>query len=138
MNICTCKHIKKGMECLKCGYPYSEAMVSDDGTDCTCTNPECSECENCGNHKFFCICKNNSVVSAWKVYDGYCAYRELNGERVAFIEKTPRVKHPDTGEWIYGTKGTGGGNPKKDETYGFYKPSRIWCDKKLKEFGYII
>ena len=79
-----------------------------------------------------------SVVSKWKVLDDYAAYRELNGARVAFIEKTPRVKHPITNEWIEGPKGAGGGNPEKDETYGFYKPSREWCDKKLVELGYSI
>lgn len=65
-NICTCAHIKQGMECLKCGYPYCEAIFSDDGTDCGCTNPDCSVCETCGNHKFFCICKDNKHTTIYK------------------------------------------------------------------------
>ena len=78
------------------------------------------------------------TISEWKVLYNYAAYRELNGERIAFIEKTPRVKHPTTNEWIDGPKGDGGGTPEKDGTYGFCKESREWCDAKLVELGYAI
>jgi len=33
---CTCGHIEHHMECLRCGYPYSEAREGDDGSDCRC------------------------------------------------------------------------------------------------------
>ena len=59
--------------------------------------------------------------------------RTLNGERVAFIEKTPRVLHPVTKEWIYGPKGAGGQYPAQPEIYGYYPPSREWADLKLME-----
>lgn len=72
--------------------------------------------------------------SHWKIVDDYCAERTCFGERVAFIEKTPRVKHPETGEWIYGPKGAGGDGC--DGVNGGYQPSRDWADAKLIELGY--
>ena len=60
-NKCTCKHIAIGMECLKCGYPYCEAGVGDDGTDCTCTSPDCGVCGSCKNHRAYCTCKESST-----------------------------------------------------------------------------
>lgn len=74
------------------------------------------------------------MLPPWAIVDGHCAHRTLDGERVAFIEKTPRVKHPDTGEWIYGNKGTGGVGV--DGVNGGYQPSRDWVDAKLRELGY--
>jgi len=68
------------------------------------------------------------------IVEGHCAARTLNGQRVAFIEKTPRVKHPETGEWIYGSKGAGGIGV--DDCNGGYQPSRDWADAKLIELGY--
>jgi hypothetical protein len=95
-------------------------------------------------------------VSDWIIIDGYCATRIIDGgdvknvaDRVAFIEKTPRVRIQSTtigaeeprefNNWEYGPKGSGGcGNPKVNNLYGFYQPSRDWCDKRLKELGYEI
>ena len=88
-------------------------------------------------------------VSNWIIIDGYCATRIIDGgdqdniaDRVAFIEKTPRVRTaPFTDEikdylnWSCGPKGCGG-NVADGDVYGFYQPSRDWCDKKLIEMGY--
>lgn len=73
------------------------------------------------------------LVRPWKVVEGHAATRTLNGQRVAFIEKTPRVKHPESGEWIAGPKGAGGNGP---DVNGGYQPSRDWCDEKMVELGY--
>lgn len=95
-------------------------------------------------------------VGPWTVIDGYCAARTLEGgdpedpdQRVAFIEKTPRVQVRDAGVydgretvdcggqlWVYGPRGRGGGNPEQDQTYGFYPKARAWCDKMLIALGY--
>ena len=89
-------------------------------------------------------------TTPWIVYDGYCAMRAIEGSdagvianRVAFIEKAPRVRFApwtdfdtDCHNWKYGTKGPGGGDPEKDETYGFCPASRAWCDARLLELGY--
>ena len=75
----------------------------------------------------------NNTCSEWTIVDGHCAARFLNGEVVAFIEKTPRIKHPKTNEWIFGPKGCGGNGP---DVNGGYKPSRNWADQKLIELGY--
>ncbi len=72
--------------------------------------------------------------------------------RVAFIEKTPRIRIAEyTGEkdehsiiindwknWRQGPKGSGGGNPPVALTYGFDPKSRAWCDEQLKAMGYIL
>ena len=75
-------------------------------------------------------------ISAWEPdpkYD-HCCFRLLDGRRVAFIEKSPRVLNPTTGEWEYGPKGAGGsGNSEKQQIYGFYPPSREWADNRLRE-----
>jgi len=76
-----------------------------------------------------------SCCSPWTIVEDYCAERRFNGERVAFIEKTLRVKHPQTGEWIFGPKGVGGIGV--DGVNGGYQPSRDWADAKLREFGYV-
>lgn len=95
-------------------------------------------------------------VSPWIVVDGYCAARIVEGgdvnktaDRVAFIEKTPRVRmKPFDGEagslfesndnWHCGPKGCGGadGDNPDNELYGFYPPSREWCDNALRKMGY--
>lgn len=58
--------------------------------------------------------------------------------RVAFIEKTPRIRtaaFTDTGNdwrgWVEGPKGCG------DEC-GRYEPSRAWCDEQLRNLGYVL
>ena len=72
-------------------------------------------------------------ASKWKMLDNelenHCSER-LNekGERIALIEKSPRVLTPE-GEWEYGSKGCG-------QECGRYQPSRDWCDEKLESFGY--
>jgi hypothetical protein len=89
-------------------------------------------------------------LSDWIVVDGYCATRILDGGdvnnvavRVAFIEKTPRVRtavftsEKDYLNWFEGPKGVGGCIEFYGETvYGFYAPSRAWCDAMLIEMGY--
>lgn len=107
-------------------------------------------------------------LSPWIVIDKYCATRVILGtdptvvkNRIAFIEKTPRIKleknkfaadniHIKTSEelkqitrtinntdfWIYGPKGSGGGDAEKDKTYGFDENSRRWCDNLLVLLGY--
>lgn len=89
----------------------------------------------------------------WQTVDGYCAVRVREGgnvdkieDRVAFIEKTPRVRirewhftpeHQDFLNWAQGPKGQGGGgDPEKEALYGFYQPSRDWCDAMLRLLGY--
>lgn len=96
-------------------------------------------------------------ITEW-IEDGHCALRAFVGtdpskieNRVAFIEKTPRVRiRPhymgDNGHgqrqwedflnWAQGPKGAGGGDPKKDGTYGFDVESRAWCDRMLVALGY--
>jgi hypothetical protein len=84
----------------------------------------------------------NKRLSNWIEYDGYCAVRIIEGgnvenvaDRVAFIEKTPRVRigefteKEDSNNWEFGPKGCG-------QEYGAYQPSRDWCDKRLVELGY--
>lgn len=84
-------------------------------------------------------------LSPWLVIDGYCATRvfldtdpSIVKNRVAFIEKTPRVLKD--GIWISGRKGSGGpnGDIPENELYGFYPRSRQWCDEQLKEMGYLL
>lgn len=84
-------------------------------------------------------------VGPWTVIDGYCAARTLEGgdpedpdQRVAFIEKTPQVCGPPSHRsvWIYGPRGRGGGDPERDQTYGFYPQARAWCDEMLIALGY--
>lgn len=54
-----------------------------------------------------------------------------NGDdRVAFIEKSPRVLL--NGVWVYGPKGQGGDYSSED-VYGKFQPSRDWCEKQLIE-----
>ena len=81
----------------------------------------------------------------------YCCARIVEGgdindvsDRIAFIEKTPRIRirdevtgYPDWLNWAEGSKGAGGsGDPETEQLYGFYPPSRQWCDDMLKLLGY--
>lgn len=104
-----------------------------------------------------------TTLSPWIVVDGYCATRVLVGtdpdkieNRYAFIEKTPRVRIRDYRigtnhygdpcvesrrwseglDWVEGPKGSGGGTPELDFTYGFDPSSREWCNKVLVALGY--
>ncbi len=104
-------------------------------------------------------------LSPWIVIEGHCATRVLEGtdpavvaNRIAFIEKTPRVRlerrrghfsleRPDgigcgeapTDGWLSGPRGCGGSLEVDGETiYGFYPPSRQWCDAMLRLLGYEI
>lgn len=91
-------------------------------------------------------------LSDWMM-DGHCAMRILidgnpdnSLDRIAFIEKTPRVKidrykcgieaedgiggkTPERDVWISGPKGNG-------QECGLYETSREWCDKMLELLGY--
>lgn len=94
-------------------------------------------------------------LTPWLVVDGHCAMRCIKGtdindvaNRVAFIEKTPRVRvapytiydEEQNAKWLQGQKGRGGcdGNIPENELYGFYPPSREWCDKELLKMGYVL
>lgn len=69
----------------------------------------------------------------------HCAERLCDGEQVAFVDLRPRVKHPDTGEWIVGPNGVAcDGSAKRQHAYGFFPPSREWADNKLQELGYVL
>ena len=82
-------------------------------------------------------------LSEWTMYD-HCSFRYIEGtdpnkieNRVAFIEKTPRVRvkpfeiKDDWKGWMQGPKG-------HDPELGKYQPSRDWCDAELIKMGYII
>lgn len=94
-------------------------------------------------------------LSPWIVVEGHCTTRVIAGtdpdvvaNRVAFIEKTPRVRiAPYSNElsfladgvnWASGPKGSGGGDPEVDKTYGFDPDSRQWCDEQLSLLGYTL
>ena len=79
-------------------------------------------------------------LSNWITVEGFCATRVIEGtdpndvkNRVAFIEKSPRVRLGDFTEindfenWEFGPKGS---------DYGEDEESREWCDNKLLELGY--
>lgn len=102
-------------------------------------------------------------LSPWIIVHEYCATRVLFGtdpndvkNRVAFIEKTPRVRlkswqcapemirrnvssctGTETDYWLYGSKGSGGsGDHEAQGNYGFHQPAREWCDAVLRLLGY--
>jgi hypothetical protein len=93
-------------------------------------------------------------LTPWLVEEGYCAMRCIEGSdpkniatRVAFIEKTPRVRiapytteEDEQGKWLQGPKGSGGenGHIPENKLYGFFPKSRAWCDKKLVKMGYVL
>ena len=72
--------------------------------------------------------------------------------RVAFIEKTPRVqvtgpddlrlgKKPSFGTggwWVYGPGGCANTSKGSQDGYGFYPPSREWCEESLLKLGYLL
>lgn len=74
----------------------------------------------------------------------HCFMRIIKGgnpleirDRVAFIEKTPRVRTQkftstlrDYDKWDYGPSGCA-------PDYGTWQPSRDWCDTQLRALGYI-
>lgn len=72
----------------------------------------------------------------------YCSMRCIAGadkndvsNRVAFIEKTPRVRvapYTETDDWKNWKQGPKGCAPE----YGHYQPSRDWCDEQLRTLGY--
>lgn len=81
-------------------------------------------------------------LTDWIVIDGYCATRVLEGtdsskveNRVAFIEKTPKIRVTpfteidDYKNWKCGSKGC---------EYGMDEESRRWCDDELQKLGYIL
>lgn len=81
-------------------------------------------------------------LSDWIIIEDYYATRVLKGSdsskvenRVAFIEKTPRIRissftdeDNDFKNWKFGDKGS---------DYGFDEASRKWCDDELLKIGYI-
>lgn len=81
-------------------------------------------------------------LSEW-INEDHCSMRCIEGSdssivanRVAFIEKTPRVRvaraddpNDDWKGWHQGPKGC-------SDEYGRYAPSREWCDEQLKALGY--
>jgi hypothetical protein len=91
-------------------------------------------------------------TTPWIIEDGYCALRCIDGtdstkleNRVAFIEKTPRIRvhaftdsSTDWKNWREGPKGSGGGDPAEDLTYGYDPRSRAWCDEQLLARGYTL
>lgn len=95
-------------------------------------------------------------LSPWTVYEGYCAMRFVEGtdpnvvaNRVAFIEKTARIRiHPfehnpenDGLNWEYGVRGrtcSHDEDVERAQAYGFYPPSREWCDRELHRLGYVL
>lgn len=106
---------------------------------------------------------NHIKVTPWLVDEQvpHCCLRRVEGgdpnslaDRVAFIEKTPRVRiapltpagsfigdhNADKNNWQGGPKGAGGpdGDIPANQLYGFYPPSREWCDKRLVELGYTL
>lgn len=97
-------------------------------------------------HKWF---DKNVELSDWIVIDDYCATRVIKGSdpdiesnRIAFIEKTPRIRIANSDDrkgWFYGHGGSGGSNGHipENEIYGFDPESRQWCDEHLKLLGYI-
>lgn len=91
-------------------------------------------------------------LSPWIVVDDYCAMRVVEGSdpenianRVAFIEKTPRVRvapftngRDDYLNWRSGPKGSGcsAGRAEVEQAYGFDPDSRAWCDAELQKMGF--
>ena len=91
-------------------------------------------------------------LSTWIVVDGYCAMRIIEhanpddiSMRVAFIEKTPRIRispftnsSTDHINWSQGPKGSGcsAGDEEREQAYGFDPESRAWCDMMLMAAGY--
>jgi hypothetical protein len=75
--------------------------------------------------------------------EDHCSFRYVIGtdpeeveNRVAFIEKTPRVRVKPYTEYLEDHKNWEQGPKGCSPEYGTYKPSRDWCDKRLLELGY--
>lgn len=94
---------------------------------------------------------SNQMLTDWQVdpESPHCAFRAIKstGQRVAFIEKTPRIflfKNDVDGEtrevWHYGPHGSGGadGHIPENELYGFDPDSRAWCDNMLAKMLYFV
>jgi|APSaa5957512535_1039671.scaffolds.fasta_scaffold06771_6 hypothetical protein len=108
---------------------------------------------------------DHKLLSGWIIIDSYCATRVLLGtdpavvaNRVAFIEKTPRVRVSCPGDaltcehrepyqsvqgtwWIDGHVGSSGDDGEDYEAgggYGFHPGSRAWCDAALRELGWVL
>lgn len=91
-------------------------------------------------------------LSNWMIVDGYCATRIIVGgkvenvsDRVAFIEKTPRVRIPKNKYCVEFSEGIGGLGQKTDawvsgekgsSEYGLDEDSRKWCDQMLILLGW--
>ncbi len=84
-------------------------------------------------------------LSPWITVHDFCATRVIEGtdpadigNRIAFIEKTPRVLME--GKWVYGPKGCGGpnGTDPAEGRYGFDPSSREWADNTLRKQGAIL
>ena len=78
------------------------------------------------------------------INEDHCSFRciadsdpSIIANRVAFIEKTPRVRTSpfteigDCNNWLEGPKGSA-------PDYGRYAPSRQWCDERLLSMGYVL
>ncbi len=112
------------------------------------------------NEKIRELLLERGINPDWIVVDGHCACLvKIGGEafpvgidehetkviqardRVAFIEKTPRIRTEeftnywdDSNKWVSGPKGRGGNIEEDGETiYGFFGPSRTWCELELIE-----
>jgi hypothetical protein len=84
-------------------------------------------------------------LSPWITVDEFCATRVIEGtdpaeikNRIAFIEKTPRVLIG--GKWVCGPKGRSGPNgaDPAEGLYGFDPRSREWADNALRQQGAIL
>ena len=95
------------------------------------------------------------VLTPWipSPVSDHCSMRCIVGTsqdppyRVAFIEKTPRVRvkfdDGDMSAWESGPKGTGGpvtpdNTAEQQGIYGYDPESRAWCDQRLRELGYLL
>lgn len=82
-------------------------------------------------------------ISKWIAVPGarHCAMRYILGtdknqaeNRVAFIEKTPRVRKSFAPcNWEYDARMNWECGPKGNDEYGKNLKSRQWCDDRLKE-----
>lgn len=96
--------------------------------------------------------KDNNNLSEWIVVHDYCATRVYEGtdfndpiNRVAFIEKTPRIRltpyindKKEYTNWFHGNKGNSGadGHIPENQLYGYDPDSREFCDWLLERIGY--
>lgn len=110
--------------------------------DLICDSPLKTEIED----MLFCIKTGTKrYLSSWLKADGGCAMRVQRGsvskqigDRVAVIEKTPRVRiapftidDEEFYKWEYGPKGD-------SDLLGSDQTSHQWCDNRLRELGYIL